>query len=90
MEATLARVKPQIVTAELLRGSNYGKLREGDLSRVVQQMGCGWKTASHLWKKYEGQTVAGVGDPYTILSIATTPAGRASTWRISGRHWKTF
>ena len=53
----------RIDIAELLRGSNDGKLCKGDLRRVAQQMGCVWKTVSRLWKKYVGQRAAGVGDP---------------------------
>ena len=53
----------RIVFVEHLCGSSDGKLRKGDLSRVAQQMGCGWKTVPRLWNKYEGQRAAGVGDP---------------------------
>ena len=49
--------------AELLKGSNNGKLCRGDLKRVGEQFEQHPETISRLWKSYNQQKEDGVVDP---------------------------
>ena len=49
--------------AELLKGSNNGKLCRGDLMRVGEQFEQHLETISRLWKSYNQQKEDGVLDP---------------------------
>ena len=51
------------VIAELLRGSNNGVLRRGDLIRVAAKFGTNPRTVANLWKEYGRQKADGVVCP---------------------------
>ncbi|CAM9368504.1 unnamed protein product, partial [Sphacelaria rigidula] len=44
----------------LLAGSKDGVLKRGAYKAAAEEFGCGWKSISRLWKKYDQQHKAGV------------------------------